>query len=167
MDGEIRGRGLPAKHEAVLLEVAVEAAEEAAIARLDDGRGDFVGAHDTEPGDLSLAHHLLDRGHRIVRGRALGPHGQHPGSLLDIGCMPPAIMEHALGQPLVGVVFENLVEERDHGIRRDGAAAGECLLKATDQRRGIRGRHNLALGIGQVEGRKQGHLGHGQRLLLG
>ena len=167
MGGKIRGAGLSSEKETVLLEVPVEGAEKTSVALFDDRCGLLIRAHDTQTGDLAFANHLLKRSDGFVAGLARRPVGKDPGSLGDVGLEPPAIVEHAFGEPLVRVVFEQFVEEGDHWIRRDHPASREGVLKAPDQRGGVGGGQYLALGVGQVEGGQERNLRRWQGGLLG
>ncbi|NKB41447.1 MAG: hypothetical protein GKR86_10460 [Ilumatobacter sp.] len=48
--------------------------------------------------------------------------GEQPPGLLDVGVARPPVVVHHLGDPLVGEVLEEEVDERDGRIRGNQAA---------------------------------------------
>ena len=74
----------------------------------------------------------------------------------------PAIMEHRLVQPLVGIVFEQSCDERQAGIWRRDRRLSVIALDRFDHRRGIL--HGVVFGIDQH--RHQRQLGEAGEVIL-
>ena len=144
--------------------MGLERRHEAAIACLDHRRGGGVGADDIKPFGLPFAEglpRLLMIGGGVVHHRVSG---QDVRTLLDIGRLAPAVMEHRLGQPLVGVVLQKIVEEGECCVLRHHMAAGIGPFQPADDRRRIHHRVHAACIVGEVKGRQQFHLGPRQVL---
>ena len=136
--------------------------EAAVLFGLDHRAGHRVGADVAQPADLALGERPWRRpgpAGLVQAGCVAPPVGQGRRGLGDVGRIGPAVVEHRLGQPLVGVVLDQLVQERQRRIGGDQAAPGVGLLEALDERRGVGDRLQLAAQVRQVEGRQQRDLG--------
>ena len=72
--------------------------------------------------------------------------------------MRPAEVEHRLGQPLVRIILDQLVEESKDGVGRHHRTVRTLGLEAPDQRSGIRHRLKRAVLARQKKGREQADL---------
>ena len=113
-----------------------------------------------QPPDHARAHRLLDA------FRRLSAFEQHVDDALGgaflIFRIAPAIMEHRLVEPFVGIVFDQRRHERERGIVRRDRRLGILRLQRLDHRRGILQR--VVVGIDQH--RRQRQLGVARELFL-
>ena len=158
VDGEIARPRAMTENEGLGLQMRLEGLQEPAVAGLDHRPGHGVGSHHIEPADLAVGEHLLGGGVVRLAHRKASPQGKNGPGPVDVVGVGPAIMEHGLGQPLVGIVLDQLVQEGHGRVVRQHAAPFELPLQPPDDRRGIHHRLQLPLVVGQVEGRQQLHL---------
>jgi hypothetical protein len=99
--------------------VVAQDREEAVVARFDQRARDLQPFRDdaTEPLDPALREGVPELLDRLVR-RGEPPQGQDPRRIGDTLLRPPAVVEHHLGDPLVRVVLDERVQERDRRIVR-------------------------------------------------
>ena len=142
----------------------IQGGEESPVAALDHRRGDGAGADDAQPRDLALRELRLHLRHDRIRAGDIAPARQDLARPLDVGGVVPAVVEHRLGEPFVGIVLEQVVEEADDRIGRQHRAADVLALEPADQRRGVDHRLDHARGIGQVERGQQLHRRRGHRV---
>ena len=64
-------------------------------------------------------------------------------------------MKHGFGEPLIGIVFEQLVDESQRGITGHDFACAEGVFEMADERRGIDAGFKLAVFAGQVKDRQE------------
>ena len=125
-----------------------------------DGRaGDRVGADVAQPCDLPLREHLTQVGQALGIQRVAEPVGQDRTGLGNVCRVSPTVMEHGLGQPLVGVVLDECIQPGQGCRVGHHGPARVFALQTADQRRGVSHGHQLALLVGQVERGQQRHLG--------
>ena len=129
--------------------------EIAAIAVFDHACGGVVRSHHVKPAHLAFNDVLFGLGEIGVAQKLAGPQRQNVAGMIDIRLVVPAVMEHRLGQPLIAVVFQQVVDERHRRIGRNHAAAGELALEQADDRRRIRHRFQCARWARQIECRQQ------------
>jgi len=147
--------------------LGVERREEPLIALLDHGRGRVVRPHDSQPPDLAVSDHLLDGSDLLVGRGGHPPEREDAASLGRVGVVIPAVVEHALGQPLVRVVLDQLVEEGRGGVGREDRSPLDGTLEAADQRGRVRDGDEFSRFVRQVEGRQQRDLRGGQLRRIG
>ena len=136
----------------------LKAREKTAVALFDDGRRGVVRADDVESRYLTLLNELPRRLHLLFGCNHPSEARKQVTRLLDIGFVVPAVVKHRLGQPLVGVVFEQIVDERDHRIAGDDGTWLERLFEASNQRGRVHDRLDLPTLVGQKKRRDQLHL---------
>ena len=102
----------------------------------------------------------LERG--FARVHAQEVNRQNAASLVDTGRKMPAVMEHRLGDPLVGKILQQGVDKGQNRIRRQRTASGNFLLQAAKNGRGIGHSHQRTRPVGEIKGRQQFNrrLGH-------
>ena len=164
VEGEVARAGAPAHHEAGTGETRIEQCEQAPVAILDHRGGGGVRADDAEAADLPLGELLACLGRDLVLPVDQHPARQERRGVLHVGGVGPAIVEHRLGEPFVGVVLDERVEEREHRVGRNHRAPGVRLLQPA----GERARIDLGdVGTGDHELRQQLDAGARQRAMLG
>ncbi len=83
---------------------------------------------------------------------------QHHSGLGHVGFIEPAVVVHRLGQPLVAVVLEEVVDQGHHGVDRHKAPLCGHRLEPHDERRGVdRAVGVAAVLVGEAQRREQLH----------
>ncbi len=152
VEAEVRRRRPPAEHELLPLDQPIHDLQESPVACFDHRCGDVVGADHVEPRDLPIGDEGLELLKLRLRGLNVGPAWQDGSRHLDVRIVMPAVVEHGLGEPLVGVVLDQVVQEGQHRIGGNRLASRELGFEAADERRGVHLRLQLAFIVWQIEG---------------
>ena len=133
-------------------QMGVKQIHQAQVAGLNHFGGLFIRAHYRQACNLALREIRFGGiKHRLVRAHT------HKVLRKDVACLVnafgklPAVVEHGLGQPFVGKVFQQGVYKIEHRVGRQRAAPGHFVFQAAHQRRGIGHRFECAIGIGQIK----------------
>ena len=106
--------------------------EEPFIGALDDrlvelGRSNKLTPRDLASGDV--VEHLLGL---VAAHLQVARDGEQLAGLVDVVLVGPPVVVHRLGDPLVAVVLDQRVDERQRRVRRNRAAASELGFEAHD-----------------------------------
>jgi hypothetical protein len=158
VQAHVGAAGALAEHERLHVPDRVEQVEQALVRRLDH-RTVLVGAaHQRTAADLAVGDERLRLLPAPVGLLRVVVEGQQPPGLVDGLRVVPAVVEHRLGEPLVGVVLDEAVAELDHRVGGGEAAAGDHRLEPVDERARIDHRLGVsAVGIGKGDHRDQPH----------
>ena len=107
--------------------------EQTPVARLDHGPGGLVGAHYPEPLDLALRKLFTHGDSGLLRLVRSEPARQDPRGLVDVWRVGPAIVEHALRDPLVSVVLDKRIEKGHDGVLGHDRAPGLAAFQFANQ----------------------------------
>ena len=71
----------------------------------------------------------------------------------------PAVVEHRLGQPLIRVILNEVIQKAQYRVGRQSRASGKLAFKSPNQRGGVHHRFDFALFVWQKEGRQESDFG--------
>jgi hypothetical protein len=133
VDREVPRAGASPEQERLAREMSLERLQEPAVARLDDRSGHGVRAHNAQAADLALADGPGDLSQGLVGNGVVAPGGQDDRGFVDVVLVGPAVVEHGLGQPFVGVILDQLVDKGEARIVRDQAASGIVTFQPANE----------------------------------
>ena len=125
-------RARPATHQkSMLRKMRVQKPQQAHIARFNQRRGGRVGTDDRETGNLPLRKKGFACGKHFFIHLHTAPMQRNGFTgAVYVGRVMPAVMEHGLGEPLIGEVFQQCIDKGEHGILWPGCTAKHITLKA-------------------------------------
>ena len=131
---EVASAGARSQQERVGLKMRVKQAQQALVGRFDDRCRDGVGADHGQAVNLALRKLRLGLAGLCLRhANTTRLQRQNTACLVSICGEMPAVMEHRLGDPFIGEIFEQAVDQAQHRVAGLNLSWGDGLVKTANQ----------------------------------